>query len=63
MWTSDWLNVREGRGLDAPIVFIIGPGQRVEVDSLQGRWWGLYTEGERIGYIHSSVLQNEPPDP
>ena len=60
-WTSTWVNVREGRGTDTRIVQILDPRQPVEVDSLQGRWWGLYMDGKRIGYVHNSVLQNESP--
>ncbi len=60
-WTSTWVNVREGRGTDTPIVQILDPGQPVEVDSLQGRWWGLYIDGKPIGYVANSVLQNESP--
>ncbi len=60
-WTSTWVNVREGRGTDTPIVQILVPGQPVEVGSLQGRWWDLYIDGERVGYVHNSVLQNESP--
>ncbi len=60
-WTSTWVNVREGRGTNTRVVQVIDPGQRVEVDSLQGRWWGLYIDGKRIGYVANSVLQNESP--
>jgi hypothetical protein len=60
-WTSTWVNVREGRGSDTRIVQILDPRQPVEVDSLQGRWWGLHKEGKRIGYVANSVLQNESP--
>ncbi len=60
-WTSTWVNVREGRGTDTRIVQILDPGQRVEVDSLQARWWVVYTDGKPIGYIHNSVLQDESP--
>ena len=60
-WTSDWANVREGRGLNTPIVQIISPGQQVEVDSLQGRWWVVLVDGAPIGYVHSSLLQDEAP--
>ncbi len=60
-WTSTWVNVREGRGTDTRIVQILDPRQPVEVDSLQGRWWGLYIDGKRIGYVANSVLQNESP--
>jgi hypothetical protein len=60
-WISTWVNVREGRGTDTPIVQILSPGQPVEVGSLQGRWWDLYIDGERVGYVHNSVLQNESP--
>ena len=60
-WTSTWVNVREGRGTDTRIVQVLDPGQRVEVDSLQGRWWGLYIDGRRIGYVANSVLGDESP--
>jgi hypothetical protein len=60
-WTSTWVNVREGRGTDTRIVQVIDPGQRVEVDSLQGRWWVVVVDSESIGYIHNSVLQDESP--
>lgn len=60
-WTSTWVNVREGRGTDTPILQVLDPMQPVEVDSLQGRWWALYIDGERIGYVANSVLQNESP--
>ncbi len=60
-WTSTWVNVREGRGTDTRVVQVIDPWQRVEVDSLQGFWWGLYIDGKRIGYVANSVLQNESP--
>ncbi len=60
-WTSTWVNVREGRGTDTRIVQILDPRQRVEVASLQGRWWDLYIDGERIGYVANSALQNETP--
>jgi hypothetical protein len=61
-WTSTWVNVREGRGSDTRIVQVLDPRQPVEVDSLQGRWWGLHIDGKRIGYVANSVLQNESPD-
>ena len=60
-WTSTWVNVREGRGTDTPILQILGPRQPVEVADFQGRWWGLYMDGERIGYVANSVLLNAPP--
>ena len=60
-WTNDWANIREGRGLDTPIVQIISPGQQVEVDSLQGRWWMVMVDGAPIGYVHTSLLQDEEP--
>ena len=60
-WTSTWVNVREGRGTDTRIVQVIDPGQRVEVDSLQGLWWAVVVDSESIGYIHNSVLRDESP--
>lgn len=60
-WTSEWANVREGRALTAPILQILTPGQRVEVDSLRARWWLVYLDGQRIGYVHQTVIQDEEP--
>ncbi len=60
-WTSTWVNVREGRGTDTRILQILDPSQPVEVASLQGRWWGLYIDGKRIGYVANSVLRDESP--
>jgi hypothetical protein len=60
-WTSTWVNVREGRGTNTRVVQVIDPGQRVEVASLQGRWWELYIDGKPIGYVANSVLQDESP--
>ena len=60
-WTSEWANVREGRALTAPILQILTPGQRVEVDSLRARWWLVYLDGQRIGYMHQTVIQDEEP--
>ena len=60
-WTSTWVNVREGRGIDTRVVAVIDPAQRVEVDSLQGSWWVVYIDGRPIGYVANSVLQNESP--
>ena len=61
-WTSTWVNVREGPAIDAPILQILRPRQRVEVADRQGRWWLVYLNGERLGYIANSVLQATPPD-
>ncbi len=60
-WTSTWVNVREGRGTDTRVVAVIDPAQRVEVDSLRGSWWVVYLDGQPIGYVANSVLQNESP--
>ena len=60
-WTSEWANVREERALTAPILRILTPGQRVEVDSLRARWWLVYLDGQRIGYVHNTVIQDEAP--
>ena len=60
-WTSEWANVREGRGLTDSILRILTPGQRVEVDSLRARWWLVYLDGQRIGYVHQTVIQDEAP--
>lgn len=62
-WTSTWVNVREGPAIDAPILQILSPGQRVEVADRQGGWCLTYRDGQRIGYIANSVLLAMPPDP
>ena len=60
-WTSDWANVREGPALTDSILQILTPGQRIEVDSLRARWWLVYLDGRRIGYVHQTVTQDEAP--
>ena len=62
-WTSTWVNVREGRGANTRVVRILDPGQRIEVNNLQGRWWVVYRDGKRIGYVANSVVRNESPSP
>ncbi len=60
-WTLEWANVREERSLTAPIIRIFTPGQRVEVDSLRARWWLVYLDGQRMGYVHQTLIQDEEP--
>jgi uncharacterized protein YgiM (DUF1202 family) len=55
------VNVR--RGATTRVVQILNPGQQVEVTNLQGRWWAVYKDGQRIGFVANSVLRNEAPDP
>ncbi len=62
-WTSTWVNVREGRGTNTGVVQILDPGQRLEVNNLQGRWWVAYLDGRRIGYVANSVLRSKSPSP
>ena len=60
-WTTTWVNLRQERGTDALVVRILNPGLAVEVDSLRGRWWTVYENGGAVGYVHNSVLQDNPP--
>jgi hypothetical protein len=59
-WTSTWVNVRERRDPNAPILGILDPGERVDVADLQRGWWAVYLEGEVIGYVARSLLRDSP---
>lgn len=60
-WTLDWVNVRQGRALDAPVVRILRPGSAVQVADRQSGWWALHLDGRVIGYVAGSVLGDQPP--
>lgn len=60
-WTLDWVNVREGRGLEAPVVRVLRPGSPVRVSDRQVGWWALHLDGRVVGYVAGSVLGDQPP--
>jgi len=61
-WTLDWANVRQARALDAAVVRVIKPCVAVQVSDRVSGWWGVYLEGQFIGYIAGSLLGTSPPD-
>lgn len=61
-WTSTWVNVREDRSPDAPVIRILNPGERVDVADLQRGWWAVYRGGEMLGYVARSLIIEQPPD-
>jgi predicted RNA-binding Zn-ribbon protein involved in translation (DUF1610 family) len=60
-WTTDWANMREDRDRNSDVVDILGPGAQIEVADLENRWWAVYVDGRRVGYISASLVANEPP--
>ncbi len=62
-WTLDWTNVRQARGLDAPVVRVLKPGTAVQVGDRVSGWWAVYLEGRLVGYAAGSLLAATPPGP
>ena len=60
-WSLDWVNVREGRGVDNAIVTVLRPGIRVQVADQRGGWWAVYVEGSFVGYASGALFGAEPP--
>lgn len=60
-YARTWTNVREGRGLAAPSVRVLSPGEAVLVDSLRRGWYRVRAKGRTIGYVHRSNLDAAPP--
>jgi RNA polymerase subunit RPABC4/transcription elongation factor Spt4 len=60
-WTRTWVNLREGRGTSASVVRILRRGERLEVASFYGGWWAVYQDGQHVGYVANSELQDQPP--
>ncbi len=60
-WTLDWVNVREGRAVEATVVRVLRPGSAVQVADRQMGWWELHMGGRVIGYVAGSVLGDQPP--
>lgn len=62
-WTNNWVNVREDRSGDAPVVRILRPGTRVEVGDRARGWWAVSIDGVPVGYVASDLLDTVPPAP
>ncbi len=60
-WTSDWANVRAGRGMQDSILRVLRPGQPVAVADLESGWWAVYIEGRRVGFVSQSLLVDQLP--
>lgn len=60
-WTADWANVRETPSLNAEVVTVVRPGQRVEVGEPRAGFWRLYRDGIPVGWIAGSLLRTQPP--
>jgi len=60
-WTADWANMREDRDRNSDVVDILGPGAQIEVADLENRWWAVYVDGRRVGYISASLVTDELP--
>jgi len=62
-WASTWINVRERRSVESPVVTTLNPGDEVHVFDRQGNWWAVQARGRTIGYVANSVLDTTPPTP
>ena len=59
-WTRTWVNVREDRTVNSPVVLVLDPGVPVEVGNRQGAWWEAHVDGKVVGYMSNAVLSEEP---
>lgn len=60
-WSIDWVNVREGRGVDNAIVTVLRPGVQVQLADQRGGWWAVYLDGTFVGYASGALFGFEPP--
>jgi len=60
-WSLDWVNVREGRGVDNAVVIVLRPGIQVQLADQRGGWWAVYVDGTFVGYASGSLFGFEPP--
>lgn len=59
-YTTDWVNVREGRSVTSAVVQVLAPGLPVNVADMRDGWWEYYEAGTMRGYIANSVLGSQP---
>jgi ribosomal protein L37E len=62
-WTITWTNVREGRGIEYPVIRVLSPGDSVQVAGYALGWWRVYTGGREIGFVATDLLVDRPPIP
>ena len=56
--TTDYLNLREGAGTDAAVLFTLGKGVTVTVlDNSNGQWAKVKTSGGHVGYCSKDYLR------
>jgi Bacterial SH3 domain len=60
-YATTWVNVRGRRGIGAPAVRVLSPGEAVLVDSLRGGWYRVLVDGLKVGYVHRLYLDAVPP--
>jgi len=60
-WASEYVNVRERRAIGSDVVRILNPGERVEVAHSWRGWWAVFENGQQVGYVDGSYLQDQPP--
>jgi hypothetical protein len=53
--------MREERRVDSDVVDILGPGEQIQVGDLESRWWAVYVDGRRVGYVSASLVVDELP--
>lgn len=61
MYAKSRANVRAGPGTSYEIVNTIERGNPIRVNRLEGSWWAVIRNGERIGYIYRSLVANNRP--
>lgn len=61
-YATNWINVRRRRGLEAPAISVLEPGDAVLVDSLVRGWYRVIVDGRTLGYAHRRYLAAAPPD-
>lgn len=60
-WTLDWVNVREGPGLETASIRVLPPGKQVEAGERQSGWRMVYLNGSAVGWVANSLLGATPP--
>lgn len=59
-YARTWVNVRAARHPGAAVLWILNPGDAVEVDSLQGGWYRVQVTGREPGYVDGGFLDRVP---
>ncbi|MGE3525943.1 MAG: SH3 domain-containing protein, partial [Gemmatimonadales bacterium] len=59
-YARTWVNVRAARHPGAAVLWILNPGDAVQVDSLQGGWYRVQVAGREPGYVDGGFLDRVP---